>query len=341
MTRWTQLRCSLVLVAGLIAVPCHAARPVVLATTTDLASIVQAVAGDLTEFRVIMPAGADPHAFSISADQIQGFHDASLIVYAHSRYHEFEAALKAALPRLPALDWPDYAAQGASLRDDPGYPQNPHGPWLNMDNARAIARATAARLAAMGLPEAALRARLGLFEQELAAQQQLARLLAQERGLAGRPMLAVIPGVCDIIANYGVPVGEVLMAEGSGTVAGKRLEDAVAGLRSGRYSAIVCPQSMRQAKQGEAARQIARDSRAPLVYVHFLDTRAGETYVSQRAADTAAFAAAAPAVAPQAAKSSALLATLALVLGLITGLLIGRTLRRSHGQTSGAGIFES
>jgi zinc/manganese transport system substrate-binding protein len=336
-------------VAVLIATSCgwSAAKPLVLVTTSDMAAIVQAVSGDLAEIGVVMPPGADPHAFTITAEQARSFQRAALVVYAHSEYHEFEQALKSGLASTPSLDWPDYAAHGAVLHDVPDYPRNPHGPWLYLPNARAMATAVAARLEEMGLPAPVLQGRLALFQQELAAQEQLCLRVARDAGLAGRPVLAVIPGVCDVIANFGLPVGDVLMAEGSGTVAGKRLEETVARLRSGQYAAVVCPLSMRQAKQGEAARQVARDSGAPVIYVHFLDAQPErDTYLSLVADNMAAFAGVHT---PQAAQPGATplqggrlgMALLAGIAGLAIGLILSRVLARPRSCGRGAGIFDA
>lgn len=324
------------------------AKPLVLASTPDVAAIVRSVSGDLVQLHVIMPAGADAHAFTISSQQVRELQQAALVVFANSRDLGFEATVKSAVPGTPVVDWPDYAAAGASFRDYPGYPQNPHGPWLRLDNALAMARAVAPRLKQIGLPAAVVDANLADFARELAAQQVMWRRLGQERGLTHRPVLAIIPGVCDLIANMDVPVGGVLMAEGSGTVSGQVLQDAVSNLRSGKYAALVCPVSMKQAKQGEAARQVAADSGAPIAYVRFQDTDLSkDTYLSVSAYNAAALAgldlgAKGQATAPVGAPHRLWL--LPVVLGLamlLIGLWLGSALRRTSAPpTSGAGIFE-
>ncbi len=339
-----QLKAGLALALACLAGSAHAAAlPLVLVTTPDIAAIVQAVAGDMADLQVVLPPGADPHDFTVTSEQVRSFGAAGLIVYANSRALGFEHVIRTALPDKPALDWPDYAAQGARLRDYPGYPQNPHAFWLNLDNAAAIARAVASRLETLGLPGDVLEGRTALFEQDLKAQRAVAARVVQERGLAGRPMLAVIPGVCDVIANWGLPVGDVLMAEGSGTVAGKRLQDAVAKLRGGAYSAIVCPLSMQKAKQGEAARQVAADSGAPIIYVHFLDTRLGQdSYLSQMADNLAALAGVGQKPSPpetlRGGKAGALV--IAGIFGLLLGIALGRYFSRPRGPSCGAGIFD-
>lgn len=319
------------------------AKPLVLATMSDIAGIAAAVAGELINLQVVLPPGSDPHAFSLTANEIEKFQHARLIIYAHSHAHEFEAALRAALPHIPALDWPDYAAYGAQLSDVPGYPRNPHGPWLKLPNALAIARAIAESLQTLGLPSQALQARLALFQQELISLHQQCLRLAAEKGLRGRAVVAMIPGVCDAIANFDIATGAVLMSEGSGTVVGKTLQHAADQLRQGAFAAIVCPWSMREAKAGEAARQLAQDSGAPVLYVHFLDLRLGQdTYLSQRTDDFAAVAAM-NCSAPQ-TRAIAPLFALQLVLGVLAGTLIGLLLGRLWAKPTpcpcGAGIFE-
>ncbi len=319
------------------------AKPLVLATMSDVAGIAEAVAGDLISLQVVLPPGTDPHAFSLTSEDMERFQHARLIIYAHSQAHEFEAALRAALPSISALDWPDYAACGARLSDIPGYPKNAHGPWLNLENAAAIACAIANRLQALGLPQKILQARLALFQQELAALHQQCLRVAAEKGLRGRSVAAMIPGVSDAIANFGMATGAVLMSEGSGTVVGQTLQQATVQLRQGGFAAIVCPWSMREAKAGEAARQLAQDSGAPVLYVHFLDLQLGqETYLSQRMKDLVAVAALTSSAAQKEAqaKPSAPPLVLSALAGMLIGLLLGRLLSRPAPCPCGAGIFE-
>lgn len=55
-------------------------RPVVVATTPILGDIVSSTLGDAAEVVVLMPRGADPHAFQPSARQLGELRDASLVV---------------------------------------------------------------------------------------------------------------------------------------------------------------------------------------------------------------------------------------------------------------------
>ena len=318
-----------------------------LASTPDVAAIAQAITGEAADVRVIMPAGADVHSFTVSSEQVRSLQQAALVLFANSQDLGFEQTLKSALGKTPSLDWPDYEAEGASLRDYPDYPRNPHGPWLRLDNAAAMARAMARAFVRLGLPKAVIESNQQQFERELAAQQAVYIKLADDHRLRERPLLVVIPGLCDLIANMDVPVGAVLMAEGSGTVSGQTLADAVTKLKTGQYGGIVCPLSMKQSKQGEAARQVAADSGAPVAYVRFQDTNLErDTYLSVSAYNAAALAALGGGAAKPAAGQPAIqglswpwLALLAVAV-LLIGLLIGLKTRRSVICVHGAGIFE-
>ena len=317
------------------------AKPLIIASFPDMAALTRSVAGDLVDMQVVMPPGADPHAFTITGDQVRSLGKASLLVLAYSRYHEFEAIVHSALGDTPALDWPDYVKEGARAYDYPEYPQNPHGPWLRFENARAIARTVAARLVQMGLPATIVQTRLTLFEQELAGQQDVAERLSAQANL--KPLIAVIPGVCDTIANLNVPVAGVLMQEGSGNVTGQRLSNAIAKLRTGEYGGLVCPISMKDTRQGQAAQQIARDSGGRVAWVRFMDTDPKrDTYLSVTAYNTAALAALGT-EATTAQQPLALITPLCYVLlGLMVLAVLFLTihlLRRRY-PVGGAGIFD-
>lgn len=318
------------------------AKPLIIASFPDMAALTRSVAGDLVDMQVVMPPGADPHAFTITGDQVRSLGKASLLVLAYSRYHEFEAVVHSALGDTPTLDWPDYVKEGARVYDYSDYPQNPHGPWLRFENARAIARAVAARLVQMGLPAEVVQARLALFEQELAGQQDLAQRLSAQAHL--KPLLAVIPGVCDTIANLNVPVAGVLMQEGSGNVTGQRLSNAIAKLRTGECGGLVCPVSMKDTRQGQAAQQIARDSGGRVAWVRFMDTDPKrDTYLSVAAYNTAALAALgveATSATPPVTLSTPLCYSLVGLMALAILFLAVHLLRRRCGPVGGAGIFD-
>lgn len=247
------------------------ARPLIMVTLPDLAGLVQALTGDEAELQVVMPAGADPHSFNVTAELLRQLRRADLLVYAHSGFMHFEEHMVEALGAVPALDWPDYERHGARLLDIPDYAPNTHGFWLDLHNARAVTAALAERLPQLGLPAAQVTARAAVLDRELAAQQALGQRLAAERKLTGKPLVAMIPGVGYCISNLGLSVGAVLMAEGSGFAETATLAHVTTGLRSGAFGGVVCPLSLAQNRVGEAARQLSRDTGSAVYYVRFLD----------------------------------------------------------------------
>lgn len=85
MTRRFRATSALAVAAGLVAVTagCSSAgsdRPVVAVTTNILGDVVTEVVGDAAEVMVLMPAGADPHSFEVSAQEAARLRSADLVV---------------------------------------------------------------------------------------------------------------------------------------------------------------------------------------------------------------------------------------------------------------------
>jgi zinc/manganese transport system substrate-binding protein len=273
----------LALLAAGLPRPACADEPLRVAVTlSDIVPIVEAVGGDAITCRAIIPAGSDPHGVAITADDLQDLRRAALIVCANTDLLHFEEHIREALPGTPSLDWPDYVRHGAKLRDFPGFPSNVHGFWLGLENARAIARAIAAKLSEVGVPPEGVAGNLRAFERELDAAEHTGTELAAARGTEGRAFVAAIPGVAYTVSNLGDEVGSVLLSEGSSAVGGRELRDLIEELRTGEYAGVVCPLSMREAKAGEVSRQLAADAGAPVYYVRFLHPSSGpSSYLAQ------------------------------------------------------------
>ncbi|MBP1301615.1 MULTISPECIES: metal ABC transporter solute-binding protein, Zn/Mn family [unclassified Curtobacterium] len=85
MTRRFRASAALAVAAGLVAVTagCSSAgsdRPVVAVTTNILGDVVTEVVGDAAVVMVLMPAGADPHSFEVSAQEAARLRSADLVV---------------------------------------------------------------------------------------------------------------------------------------------------------------------------------------------------------------------------------------------------------------------
>jgi ABC-type Zn uptake system ZnuABC Zn-binding protein ZnuA len=353
--RTAALWLPLCLAALTCAWPAAASGTVVAVTLPDVGLVVSAVAGELARVICLTPGGADPHSFTLSAADIEHLRGADLVVFASTPMLEFEADLRASLrgggagPQV--LDWPDYVEHGARLNDVPGLPRNPHGLWMDPGNAQAMAAAVAERLTALGLRREVLQANLARFRQELAGTREAARALANRDG-APRPLVAVVPGVCDVILAAARPVAMVLLpTEGASFASAADVGRAVEKLRSGEWGGLVCAEIARDSKPGEIARQIAADSGSRVYYVRFLAAQEpGWTFASQTSYNAAVLAEGAggegkaggqpepPGLSPGLA--AGLVALPALVVIVVLSLALASARRAALAGLPGAGIFE-
>jgi zinc/manganese transport system substrate-binding protein len=122
-------------------------KPLVVASIAPLASIVQETFGDSVRVEYIIPLGADPHEYQLNAEQVNLLQKASVIVTTggHLPVEAKMAELKdeeVIKGELLLID--DYKAEGFHYFQEHWYNEkdNPHGVWLDPDNALAIARAT-------------------------------------------------------------------------------------------------------------------------------------------------------------------------------------------------------
>lgn len=251
-------------------------------TLSDIAPIVRSIGGNAVETITIMPSGADPHGFSLSAGDIQRVGNADLVVLANAELLVFEERLHAVIPNTPTVTWDDYQRHGGRLLDFPGNPRNPHGFWLDLTNGEAIARAVAEALVDVGADADAIGANLSTFVRELSSARGVSLALARDSGITGDTLVSAIPGVAYIINNLGIHVGEILLSEGAGYIGGSRLQAVSRNLQSGAANGIVCPVSMRDAKPGTVSRQLASDTGSKVSYVSFLSTGpASDSYIAQ------------------------------------------------------------
>jgi ABC-type Zn uptake system ZnuABC Zn-binding protein ZnuA len=171
-------------------------RPLVAATTSDLASLVAAVGGDLVETRTIVPAQADAEAYEPRASDLAVLADAALIVRVGLGYDFWLEQLLARGPQPRADGSLVDASAGVPLLEvkgrDPfagdGHAHgmaNPHY-WLDPANAETITASIAAaivRLAPEVLDEVLARRRR-FVEQLHARMDTWSRQLAPFRGAA-------------------------------------------------------------------------------------------------------------------------------------------------------------
>lgn len=139
----------MILITGMIAPFAGAAseKPLVVASITPLAAIVQDAFGDSVNVVYLIPLGADPHEYQLTASQIELLRKASVIVTTggHLPVEKKIAELKAeGTITGETLFLEDYKREGFRYLPEYWYgdKENPHGVWLDPANALAIARAT-------------------------------------------------------------------------------------------------------------------------------------------------------------------------------------------------------
>ena len=138
-----------------LAVHAHAQagnRVPILVTAPPLKTVVEAVGGDRVEVKSILPAGADPHSYEPTAQELLSLvSNASLIVMTGPHHFPVEERLgelaEEGLLRIPIIDYRDYLDYGLSILRIPDTDiPNPHGYIYSITGLRAIAKACAAEL---------------------------------------------------------------------------------------------------------------------------------------------------------------------------------------------------
>jgi ABC-type Zn uptake system ZnuABC Zn-binding protein ZnuA len=249
---------------------------------SDFIPIVSDIGQDHVQITGIMPAGSDPHGFAMTQAKMEEISGADIIVLASSNLLSFEENIKTNYPDKVYLDFPDYELEGATLDDFPGYPDNEHGYWLKANNSISIAGAFEKGLATFDPQnQEEYENNLDSFISRVETAMSVMERLSEDHGLKDKGVVATVPGVNYIIQNMGMNVEFVLLTEGSGFASGQALLEIEASLTKGESIAIVCPESMRNAKAGEVSEQISEDTGAPVIYVRFLSSENEESYIYQ------------------------------------------------------------
>jgi len=174
-----------------LALPCAAQALEVVASIRPLALIADAVTGDPGQVRQLVPNGASSHEYALKPSDRALLARADLVLWVGPVHEHFLPGALRGRPVLTAQDLPGVQRlPSRRLSDGSAIPgsTDPHL-WLSPDNAAAIARALAERMAAM---DAAHAERYRRNAEALAGRLQLqkAELLARFRPLQSRPLLA-------------------------------------------------------------------------------------------------------------------------------------------------------
>ncbi|WP_309128198.1 metal ABC transporter substrate-binding protein [Microbacterium sp.] len=137
---------ALVLAAALSGcAPAGDDRPTVYVTTNILGDVAAAIAGDDLEVVVLMPPGADPHSFELSAQQAAGMRDADLIVanglgLEEGLLHHVESAADDGVRVFTAGDHVDVVEYAEGSAPDPHF-------WTDPGQMALVAEELSAALA--------------------------------------------------------------------------------------------------------------------------------------------------------------------------------------------------
>ncbi len=164
---------AVALAVGLGTAGCTAAgdtdRPLVAVTTNILGDVVEQVVGDTADVMVLMPRGADPHSFEVSAQEAARLRSADLVVENGLGLEEGVArhVAAAAADGVPVFTAGDAVDVLAWTTDDDSGP-DPHF-WTDPARMTAVVDALGAELHDVdGIDDAALDTGLDAYRDELA-----------------------------------------------------------------------------------------------------------------------------------------------------------------------------
>lgn len=121
-------------------------KPLIIATIAPLGEIIKEAFGSDVEVEVMVPLGVDPHEYQLSPEQIEKARNA-LVIVTTGGHLPAEKKLKelgeSGEIKGLVLWIDDYEAEGFKFLEKSWMGgTNPHGTWMDPENALAIARAT-------------------------------------------------------------------------------------------------------------------------------------------------------------------------------------------------------
>ena len=248
----------------------------ILVSISDFLPIVKEIGRNFVKVDFILPPATDPHSFSLTKEAIDKIKKADLIILANSNLLSYEKRIKENYKK-EYLDFNDYEMNNATLDDFDGFKKNPHGYWLKVENAIAIAKTIALKLEEIYPAHASyFELSFKIFKENIQNAKNYAINEIKKDGLFNKKVVASVPGVCYIAENFGIKADTILLSEASSYVSPEKLKEIEDGLRKGEYIGIVVPEFMKYSKPGEISRNIAEDTGSKVIYVKF--SMDGESY---------------------------------------------------------------
>ncbi|NJE01009.1 metal ABC transporter solute-binding protein, Zn/Mn family [Thermococcus sp. JdF3] len=302
-------------------------NPLIVTSIAPIASIVQDAFGDSVEVVYLIPPGADPHEYQLTAGQIELLRKADVIATTggHLPVEKKIAELKEeGTITGEALFLDDYRREGFRYLPEYWYndKDNPHGVWLDPTNALAIVRAAEKALEKANPSGAELyRARYRDFESRVRAIVEAYGALVKDNGTA----VIQMPPDQYAIEWLGIRATAAIKPEEEVPAVG--VDDLIPDAR--RADLIVyardSPDQMK-----DAARELAAKSGKPLaeITVFWSDRPYTEVLMENSAAILKALGGEKPETGPTQRKDVGRYVLVSLVVGLVLGTALGVALKK-------------
>ena len=302
-------------------------KPLVVTTIAPLAGIVSDAFGDSVRVVYLIPAGADPHEYQLTAEQINLLQRADVIVTTggHLPVEKRIAELQSeGTIKGKALFLDDYKREGFRYLPERWYngKDNPHGVWLDPTNALAIARATEKALSEVDP------ARAGLYSMKYQNfRGRVEAIVAAYRALINGTETAVIQMPPDQYAVEWLGIKAIAAIKPEEEVPAIGVDDLLP--EAEKASVIVyAVDSPEQIKR--AASELAEKSGKPLAGITVFGTDEPYTklLVENSAAVVKALSGKAPSQKPSSGQDVEAYVLVSLTVGVILGTAIGVVLKK-------------
>ncbi|NJE06112.1 ABC transporter substrate-binding protein [Thermococcus sp. M36] len=302
-------------------------KPLVVTTIAPLEGIVSDAFGDSVEVVYLIPPGADPHEYQLTASQIELLRRADVIVTTggHLPVEKRIAELKKeGTITGEVLFLEDYRENGFRYLGEHWYndKDNPHGIWLDPKNALAMAKATEKALER----EDPLRAELYAMEYR-SFEERVKAIVDSYRALMEENRSAVIQTPANQYAVEWLGIRAVASIKPEEEVPAIGIDDLVSTAENADMI-VYATDSPGQLK--DAARELALKSGKPLaeITVFWGGRPYTEILIENSAAVVKALSGKTPTEKPGATTDATRYALVSLVVGVVLGTALGVVLKK-------------
>lgn len=302
-------------------------RPLIVTSIAPLAAIVQDAFGNSVDVVYIIPPGADPHEYQLTASQIELLRKADVIVTTGGHLpveKRIDELKKEGTISGEVLFIDDYKREGFRYLPEHWYgnKDNPHGIWLDPTNALAIARATEKALERTDGDNANVyRAEYESFENRVMT------VVRSYKALVGGEKSAVIQMPADQYAIEWLGIKAIASIKPEEEVPAMGVDELVsAALKSDVI--VYAADSPDQLK--EAARELSAKSGKPSaeITVFWSDRPYTEILIENSAAVVRALGGKAPEREPVAETDVTRYVAISLVVGIVLGTALGVVIKK-------------